>query len=186
MPETETNLPVLTVTLGESLGQFSKELNPELKAVNAEDGRIIAIRHKLNLVSTGWTFTVTETRFSSVDFEDEKVRSVLVNPHPEYVTFKEAAKLLETIEKEFTGFGFQLRPDRTLTGDQLRAKEAEIANDPDYHSEVYRARRSNVMCSLVLKKSIRKESAIGQMAENDSDMFLLTLTVKSIRIGDRF
>lgn len=186
MPETQANLPVLTVALGESVDEFSQDLDPALKAVSAEDGKIIATRHELHVMSAGWRFAVPDTRFSSVDFEDGKVCSIVTNPHRDYLPWKGVAMLVEAIESEFGDFGFQIRSEKTVSGDQLREGAAGIAKDPDYNREVYRARRANVMCSLVLKKSVLKDSLIGRLSKTDSDLFLLTLTMRWIKEGDRF
>ena len=99
---------------------------------------------------------------------------------------EEAAKLLDALEEQFARFGFQPHPERRLSGRQLRERKSEIENDAVYNSEVYRARRGNVMCSLVLKKSVLKGSSLARMAKIDSDLFMLTLTVENLRDGDRF
>jgi hypothetical protein len=186
MPEPQATLPVLVVVLGQLIGQFSKEVRPELKAVTSEYGQIISVPHELRIVAPGWDLVVTGTRFSSVGFEDGKVEGVEVNPHLEYLSLKEAAKLVDQLETKFRSYGFQPRPDRNINGEQLRAKQADILKESSYNSEVYRSRRSNVMCSLVLTKSVLKDSPLGQIANAKSDLFMLKLTVRNIKTGDRF
>jgi hypothetical protein len=177
---------MLVVNIGEDAAEFSRRTGPELEALKTELGQIVTSLHSVRITSPGWDYLVMKTRFSNVEFSANRVRSVQVSPQAEYVTFREAAEIVDRIEAAFRGFGFLPRPDRTVSGDELRSQEASIEAGESYNDEVYRARRANVGAWLVLKKSVRRDSPRGQLAKARSDLYLLTLGVKQLREGDRF
>ena len=179
MAESAVALPLLTVTLDARVEVFAKEVRPELKPLRSEFGQIVSVPHEFRLVGKGWTLTIPQTRFSSVDFEDGIVRGVQVNPHLDYLTLSEAAGRLTEVQGQLTGFGFKADPERTITAAQLMGRADRIADDAAYNQEVFRGSRGEEASSLVLRKGVPKNSPLGQFARTEGDLFMLTLTVKT-------
>lgn len=181
MPQTSGALPVLTVTLDGSVEQMAPLAGTELKTLRSEFGQIVSVPHEFRLISDGWTLIIPQTRFSSIDFTAGRIRGVEVSPQLDYVTLQEAATRVGELENTFDRFGFTRDQQRSLTPTELLRRESVILNDPSYNSEVYRGRRATVESSIVLKKSVLKDSPIGRLAQANSDLFALTLTVRTVR-----
>jgi hypothetical protein len=179
MTESAIALPLLTVTLDAPVDVFTKQVRPDLKPLRSEFGQIVSVPHGFRLIGKGWSLTIPQTRFSSVDFEDGIVRGVQVNPHSDYLTLSEVAGRLTEVQRQFAGFGFKADPERAITAAQLVERAGEIADDAAYNREVYRGRRGDEVSSLALQKGVQKNSPLGQLARTEGDLFMLRLTVKT-------
>jgi hypothetical protein len=181
MAQTAGTLPILTVRLNGSIDQLTSQALTTLNPLRSEFGQIVSVPHEFRLIGDGWMLTIPQTRFSSVDFNLGRIRGVEVNPHLEYLTLQQAANRLSEFEGKFESFGFSRDLQHSSTSANLMSREGTIQNDPNYAAEVYRGRRANVESSMVLKKGVPRGSPISGLANTNIDLFMLTLTVKTVR-----
>ncbi|WP_419807512.1 hypothetical protein [Sphingomonas sp.] len=169
---------MIDIMLGGHSDDLVARLDPRLNAVDTGTGQITVDPHVVQLRGPGWSLTVDPTRFSSVDFDNGLVIAAHVSPQSDYLLLEPTSEIVDRLQRRFVDFGFRPRLDRTTTGEQLRAAMGEIDADPSFHREVYRARRGDIGCSLVMKKTVPKGSTLGRAAGIGSDLYLLTLTAK--------